>query len=78
MTFTEDQQALHNALRIAMMLVPGEQIDPILKDIAVEAYALGMKRGIERTHRHVKRVVYTITGMLAGVVALAVIAGWTV
>jgi|GEM_PF-4089484 hypothetical protein len=78
MTFTEDLQALHNTLRTAIALVPGEQIDPVLKEVAVEAYALGMKRGIERTHRHVKRVVYTITGMLAGVVALAVIAGWTV
>jgi len=50
----------------------------VLKEVADEAYAPAMKRGTERTHRHVKRVVYTITGMLAGVVALAVIAGWTV
>lgn len=78
MTFTEDLQALHTTLRTAIALVPGEQIDPVLKEIAVEAYALGMKRGIERTHTRVRRIVYTMTAMLAGIVALAVFAGWTV
>ena len=78
MTFTDDLQALHTTLRTAIALVPGEEIDPVLKELAIEAYALGMKRGIERTHTRVRVIVYTITGMLAGIVALAVIAGWTV
>ena len=78
MTFTEDLQALHTTLRTAIALVPGEQIDPVLKEIAVEAYALGMKRGIERTHARVRRVVLTLVGMLLGCAWLGYLASLTV
>lgn len=76
--FDKDAGLLHKRLRSFFNLTPGGELDRAVTAVAEEAYVLGMMRGVERTHARVRRVVYTIVGMLAGIVALAVFAGWTV
>lgn len=78
MTFTADIQDLHDALRLAITMSADDTIDPVLKELATEAYALGMKRGIERTHHQVRKVVFTLVFMLLGCIWLGYLASLTV
>lgn len=76
--FDKDAAHLHKRMRNFFTLTPGGELDRAVTAVAEEAYVMGMMRGVERTHARVRRVVYTMVGMLAGIVALAVFAGWTV